>query len=276
MTDGPDASDRVDIISTQDERLKTIGGILSSDSSRGMLQLLFNRSLTANQIAQKTGMSLPLAIHHLKKMQSVGIVRISHVGKNTKSHDVKFYTIDKVALVILPSEMMTPARSSKSLFDAFGRIHRLATLGAASVAAWFSAQLIGTLSAPSGTHTGPAAPETAVPQAGEAIPDGAADPAVTEALVRASSDSTSEAASAPGTAGPAAQTADEAAQGGAEKITGADSGGIAPEIAGGADAAAQSAAAEPLAGMLWSVLAVAGTAAAWLLVELYITRRGGR
>ena len=141
-SDEPNLSDKVHILSTEDERLKTIGEILSSDSSRKILQLLFNQSFTANQIAQKTDMSLQLVIHHLKKMQSVGVVKITNIGKNTKSHDMKFYTIDKVALVILPSEMSTPAKKSKSLFNSFNRIHRLATLGGVSIAAWFSSQIL--------------------------------------------------------------------------------------------------------------------------------------
>ena len=136
------ASDKIDILSTEDEKLKEIGEILSSDSSRQILKLLFNNSLSANQISQKTEMSLPLVIHHLKKMQSTGVVKITNVGKNTKSHDVKFYTIDKVAIVILPSEMQQPAKKSKSLFNSFNRIHRLATLGGVSIAAWFSSQLL--------------------------------------------------------------------------------------------------------------------------------------
>ncbi|MDH3361928.1 MAG: winged helix-turn-helix domain-containing protein [Nitrosopumilus sp.] len=135
-------SDRVDIISTEDERLKTIGEILSSDSSRSILKLLFNQSLSANEIAQKTEMSLPLVIHHLKKMQSVQIIKIRNIGKNSKSHDMKYYTIDKFAIVILPSEMTKPAKKSKSLFNSFTRIHRLATLGGVSIAVWFSSQLI--------------------------------------------------------------------------------------------------------------------------------------
>ena len=109
-SDEPNVSDKIEILSTEDEKLKSIGEILSSDSSRKILQLLFNQSFTANQIAQQTGMSLQLVIHHLKKMQSTGIVKITNVGKNTKSHDMKFYTIDKVALVILPSEMSKPAK----------------------------------------------------------------------------------------------------------------------------------------------------------------------
>lgn len=135
-------SDKIDILSTEDEKLKAIGEILSSDSSRQILKLLFNNSLSANQIAQKTELSLPLVIHHLKKMQGAGVVKITNIGKNTKSHDVKFYTIDKVAIVILPSEMQQPAKKSKSLFNSFNRIHRLATLGGVSLAAWFSTQLL--------------------------------------------------------------------------------------------------------------------------------------
>ena len=135
-------SDKIDILSTEDEKLKSIGEILSSDSSRKILKLLFNQSLTANEIAQKTEMSLPLVIHHLKKMQTVQVVKIANVGKNSKSHDIKYYTIDKFAIVILPSAMSAPAKKSKSLFNSFTRIHRLATLGGVSAAAWFSSQFI--------------------------------------------------------------------------------------------------------------------------------------
>src|SRR3989338_6036425 len=135
-------SDRVEILSTEDQKMKLIGEILSSDSSRAILKILFNDSLTANQISQKTEISLPLVIYHLKKMQESGVVKITSVGKNTKSHDMKFYTVDKLAIIILPSQMSEPAKKSKSLFNSFTRIHRLATLGGVSIAAWFSSQLI--------------------------------------------------------------------------------------------------------------------------------------
>jgi DNA-binding transcriptional ArsR family regulator len=135
-------SERVEILSTEDQKIKAIGEILSSDSSRDILKILFNDSMTANQISQKTTISLPLVIYHLKKMQESGVVKIANVGKNTKSHDMKFYTVDKLAIVILPSKMSGPAKNSKSLFNSFNRIHRLATLGGVSLAAWFSSQLI--------------------------------------------------------------------------------------------------------------------------------------
>jgi len=135
-------SDKVEILSTEDEKLKAIGEILSSDPSRKILKLLFNQALTANQISQKIEISLPLVIYHLKKMQESGVIKITKVGQNTKSHDMKFYTVDKFAIVILPTEMSTPAKKSKSLLNSFTRIHRMATLSAVSVAAWFSSQFI--------------------------------------------------------------------------------------------------------------------------------------
>ena len=135
-------ADRVEILSTEDLKIKAIGEILSSDSSREILKILFNDSLTANQIAQKTEISLPLVIYHLKKMQEAGVVKITNIGKNTKERDMKFYTVDKLAIVILPLKMSEPAKKSKSLFNSFTRIHRLATLGGVSIAAWFSSQLI--------------------------------------------------------------------------------------------------------------------------------------
>jgi DNA-binding transcriptional ArsR family regulator len=135
-------NDKIEILSTDDDRIKAVGELLSSDSSRAILKLLFNEEMTANQISQKTEISLPLVMYHLKKMQDVNVVKISQTGKNTKSHDMKYYTVDKFAIVILPSGMTEKAKTSKSLFNSFNRIYRFATIGGVSLAAWFSSQFI--------------------------------------------------------------------------------------------------------------------------------------
>lgn len=135
-------NDKIEILSTDDQRIKAVGELLSSDSSRTILKLLFNDQMTANQIAQKTETSLPLVMYHLKKMQDAGIVKISSTGKNTKSRDMKYYTVDKFAIVILPSGFSEKAKSSKSLYNSFNRIYRFATIGGAALATWFSSQFI--------------------------------------------------------------------------------------------------------------------------------------
>lgn len=133
-------TEKIEIISTEDEKIKSVGELLSSDSSRTILKLLFEDIVTANQISQKTGISLPLVIYHLKKMQDMGIVKISNVGKNVKAQDMKYYTTTKFAIVILPSSLSQKAKTSKSLANSFKTIYRFTSIGVAGVATWFVSQ----------------------------------------------------------------------------------------------------------------------------------------
>jgi len=134
-------AEKVEIISTDDEKIKSVGELLSSDSSRNILKLLFDQVLTANQIAQKTGTSLPLVIYHLKKMQEMGIVKLTNVGKNIKTQDMKFYTSSRFAIVILPSNLTEKAKTSKSLANSFKAIYRFGSISVAAVATWFVSQI---------------------------------------------------------------------------------------------------------------------------------------
>ncbi len=134
-------AEKVEIISTDDIKIKSIGQLLSSETGRNIMKLLFDNVLSANQISQKTGMSLPLVIYHLKKMQEMGIVKITNVGKNIKTQDMKFYTSSKFAIVILPSGVTERAKTSKSLANSFKTIYRFAAIAVAAVATWFVSRI---------------------------------------------------------------------------------------------------------------------------------------
>jgi hypothetical protein len=55
---------------------------------------------------------------------------------------MKYYTVDKFAIVILPSGATEKAKSSKSLFNSFNRIYKFSMIGGAAIAAWFSSQFL--------------------------------------------------------------------------------------------------------------------------------------
>ena len=74
-------SENIKILATDDEKIKSFGEILSNDSSREILQLLFNDELIASQIAQKSAISLQLVKYHLNKLQDLGVVTISKIEK---------------------------------------------------------------------------------------------------------------------------------------------------------------------------------------------------
>lgn len=135
-TDLAEIHEKVEILSTDDEKIKLIGSLLSNDASRNILKLLFEHEMTANEIAQKTGILLSLVIFHLQRMQEAGIVTISKIGKNSKGHDMKYYGTTKLALIILPSKFSDRAKNSKSLNNSLNRIFRFTAIGLGGLVSW--------------------------------------------------------------------------------------------------------------------------------------------
>jgi DNA-binding transcriptional ArsR family regulator len=130
--DDGDLTENFKILATDDEKIKSFGEILTNDSSREILQLLFNEELTATQIAQKTHVSLQLVKYHLNKLQDLGIVKITKIEKNSKSQDMKLYTATKFSIVIVPPTLSEKTKESKMLVRSFRHIYKIMGLGIAS------------------------------------------------------------------------------------------------------------------------------------------------
>jgi predicted transcriptional regulator len=67
--------------------------------------------MSANQISQDANLSIALVAFHLKKMQDVGIIKITKTGKSVKGQDVKYYSATNQSFLI------TPARHTESILD---------------------------------------------------------------------------------------------------------------------------------------------------------------
>ena len=124
----PDES--IKVMSVDDEKIKTVGEILSNDSSRAILKILANKEMSANQISQDTDLSIALVAFHLKKMQDVGIIKMTSTGKSVKGQDVKYYSVTNQSFLI------TPARRADSILDSVKRYSRFAAIGIAGLASW--------------------------------------------------------------------------------------------------------------------------------------------
>ncbi|MDE1764762.1 MAG: winged helix-turn-helix transcriptional regulator [Thaumarchaeota archaeon] len=133
--DPAELKEKIEILSTDDDRIKAVGEILSNDSSRKILKILLDDTMTANQIAQKAAISLPLTIYHLKKMQDIGILSVT-----ATENDSKYYTSSKFAFVITSARVSEKARSSKSLFNSLKRIYKFAAIGFSGLVSWLVLQ----------------------------------------------------------------------------------------------------------------------------------------
>ena len=133
-----DITEKIKILATDDDKIKSFGELLTNDSSRAILQLLFNEELTALQIAERTEISLQLVKYHIIKLQDLGVVRITKTEKNSKSQDMKFYSASKFSMVIVPPKYSEKTKESKLLVRSFKHIYKIAGLG---IAAGFSGLL---------------------------------------------------------------------------------------------------------------------------------------
>ena len=147
MTEKPgrdiqDGSDKVKIYSSNEKRVKFLGDVLANDTSRSIFLLLAQGDLPAGRIADKTGMSLALATHHLEKMQNAGVVQVSKVSKNIKNRDMKHYRA-VLAILIIPEESHDRARGSEALALSLRRVLRFSSIGIAGLSSWLAAKYVG-------------------------------------------------------------------------------------------------------------------------------------
>ena len=124
--------DSVNIFSLDDERMKILAKVISNKSSIEILNLLFHYEMTANEIAQKTNMSLQLVKYYLDKMQQIEIIEISKTEKNCKARDMNYYKTSKLAIIITPSKITEKTKQSKLLARSFNLISKFFGLGVVS------------------------------------------------------------------------------------------------------------------------------------------------
>ena len=125
-------TEKIKIMATDDDKIKSFGELLTNDSSRTILQLLFNEELTALQISEKTGISLQLVKYHIIKLQDLGVVKVTKIEKNSKSQNMKFYSASKFSMVIVPPKYSEKTKESKLLVRSFKNIYKIAGFGIAA------------------------------------------------------------------------------------------------------------------------------------------------
>lgn len=127
-----EGEDDIEIISSEDEKIKLLGEIFSNDSCRKILRHVSNGTeMTANEIAQKNDMSLALVIHHLKRMQAAGMVKVTKIEKSAKGQDMKYYLATKQSFLIIPTE-----KTAHPLLNSFKRFSKFVAIGMAGLVSW--------------------------------------------------------------------------------------------------------------------------------------------
>lgn len=107
--------DKIKVFSSEDEKLKILGELLSNKSSRDIIKLLTCNEMYTNEIARKLDLRVNLVIHHLQKMESIGLLEISNKKIIKKGEEHRFFKIPS-GMLIFPNE------SKENINDGFFKI----------------------------------------------------------------------------------------------------------------------------------------------------------
>src|SRR5437660_3167458 len=108
------AEEYLEIISTEDERIKIIGEELANDTGRAIFGKISQGIASPNDLAKALNISLPLINWHINRLLSVGLVKVEKIELSSKNKQMKYYGPVKTALVIVPPENSTNNDTSQA------------------------------------------------------------------------------------------------------------------------------------------------------------------
>lgn len=94
----------VEIISTDDNRIKIIGEELGNDTGRAIFATISKGITSPNELAKVLDVSLPLVNWHINRLVQVGLIRVEELKMSSKNRPVRYYGPAKAVLVIVPPE----------------------------------------------------------------------------------------------------------------------------------------------------------------------------
>jgi DNA-binding transcriptional ArsR family regulator len=94
----------IEVISTDDERIKIIGEELANDTGRAIFGKISQGVTSSNELAKALEISLPLVNWHINRLLSVALIKVEKVEMSQKNKQVKYYGPVKTALVIIPPD----------------------------------------------------------------------------------------------------------------------------------------------------------------------------
>ena len=91
---------KIKVLST-DESLKILGELLGNESSRKMIKALIDRAMYTNEIARELELRPNLVVHHLRKMEFIGLLEVTNKKIIKNGEEYKHFGIHN-GLLVLP------------------------------------------------------------------------------------------------------------------------------------------------------------------------------
>lgn len=132
-----DEIDKIKVFSSEDEKLKILGELLSNKSSRDIIKLLMNKECYTNEIAKKLDMRVSLVIHHLKKLRELGLLEVKNKKIVKKGNEHRYYRVAP-NLFVVANQTNEEIQEKGMLRKIFREGTKIFVIGIAVISSWFS------------------------------------------------------------------------------------------------------------------------------------------
>ena len=115
MGENDEDFDRIKVFFSKDDKLKILGELLSCKSSRDIIKLLIAEECYTNEIVKKLDLRSGLVIHHLKKMELIGLLEVTNKKIIRKGQEHRFFRIPS-GMIIFPEKSKKDDNLLKKFF----------------------------------------------------------------------------------------------------------------------------------------------------------------
>jgi len=129
--------DKIKVFDAEDSKLKILGELLSNDTSRKIIRMLIRKECYTNEISKKLDIRVSLVIHHLKKLEELGVLEITHKQIVKKGNDHRYFRMVP-GMFLAPNHTKEEIDKSGFLKKIFREGIKFASIGIAGMIVWFS------------------------------------------------------------------------------------------------------------------------------------------
>jgi len=120
-----------------DDNLKSLGELLSNETSRKIIMNLMHREMYTNEIATKLDIRVSLVIHHLRKLEELGLVEIENKKIKRKGEKHRFFKMNSDIFITLDKDK-EDIKKKGILMKIFREGIKFAVIGIAVISTWLS------------------------------------------------------------------------------------------------------------------------------------------
>lgn len=135
-----DDDEKIKVFSNSESELKLLGELLSNETSRKIIVYLISKQAYTNQIAKELNIPVGLVVHHLQKIEKLGLVEINEKKIVRKGKEHRYFRMIP-NIFVMPGKSIEEIKEQGILKKFFKTGVKYSVIGLAGIVSFFIIEL---------------------------------------------------------------------------------------------------------------------------------------